>query len=261
MVQEGCRVAVVVRASVHSLATHDDVGARRASAACGATRPGVRNENPRRAAAIGGAHRVVSRFAGGANPLRCHVSGTGSRGRPMGASASRFKELSSGAGGGPDELGSQCEGAHCVSFRAGQHGQEHFMDKSARRRLLQPAARRDGCRASDAAEGGAGGKPEDYSATCGNDAGFDHHYSTRGAGCCLRACVQSVDSVRATDRGVAGMVSISGHLVWRVRLELGSESDFSGVLVGAGRTGGLTGTTAMSSTPTTGTTRIARPFT
>jgi len=39
MVQEGCRVAVVVRASVHSLATNDDVGARRASAACGATRP------------------------------------------------------------------------------------------------------------------------------------------------------------------------------------------------------------------------------
>src|SRR5215469_9551416 len=45
------------------------------------------------------------------------------------------------------------------------------------------------------------------------------------------------------------------------RLELGSESDFSGVLVGAGRTGGLTGTTAMSSTTTTGTIRIARPST
>src|SRR5215469_2673491 len=45
------------------------------------------------------------------------------------------------------------------------------------------------------------------------------------------------------------------------RLELGMESDFSGVLVGAGRTGGLTGTTAISSTTTTGITRIARPFT
>jgi len=92
-------------------------------------------------------------------------------------------------------LGSQCEGAHCVSFRARQHGQEHFVDFSARRRLLQPAARRDECRASDAAEARAGGKPEDYSPACGDDAGFDHHYSTRGAGCRLRACVQSVDRI------------------------------------------------------------------
>jgi len=36
-------------------------------------------------------YRVVSRFAGSANPFRCHVSRTSSRGRPMGASASRFQ--------------------------------------------------------------------------------------------------------------------------------------------------------------------------
>ena len=61
-------------------------------------------------------------------------------------------------------------------------------------------------------------------ATCGNDAGFDHHYSTRGTGCRLRACVQSVDSVRATDRGVAGMVSVSGHVRASPKLKLKTAS-------------------------------------
>jgi hypothetical protein len=45
------------------------------------------------------------------------------------------------------------------------------------------------------------------------------------------------------------------------RLESGSESAFSPVLVGAGRTGGLTGTTTTWSTTTPGTIRVAQPFT
>jgi len=67
---------------------------------------------------------------------------------------------------------------------------------------------------------------------------------------------------RRSWRGGDGILIRASGLVGRIfRLESGSESAFSPVLVGAGRTGGLTGTTTMSSTTTSGTIRVAEPFT
>ena len=75
------------------------------------------------------------------------------RGRQMGASASRSEGRRSGAGGGPATLGSERQGARCVSVRARKHGQESFLDVIPGRRLLQSATGCDECHASDAPAG------------------------------------------------------------------------------------------------------------
>ena len=85
-----------------------------------------------------------------AGPGSRHVSRTSGGGRPMGASASRFEGRRVGSSRRSTTLGPERQGAHCISIRPGKYGQEPVLDLISRRRLLQPATGRDGCRAGNA---------------------------------------------------------------------------------------------------------------
>ena len=164
-----------------SLAVLFAICPQRSSGVSRCTSPGGGRSDPaascatdsRAVATTGRTDCTVSGFASSADSGGVHVSRASRRGRTMAASTPRFAGRRFGSSRGPATLGSERQGAHCISIRPWKHGQEPSLDLITGRRLLQSARGRDECRSSDAPAGAGSGQSADHASANGGDAGLD----------------------------------------------------------------------------------------